>query len=66
MDRGRVVYLLAEVYVLALLAGATLTVAWLLAADVPTGPPELAGLWFAVGGFGVLLLVMFVLLTVSR
>ncbi|QDX39582.1 hypothetical protein [Salarchaeum sp. JOR-1] len=55
MDRGRAIYRFAELYVATLVVAALLTAGWLVLPNI-AGAPELAGVWFAVGGFGVLVL----------
>ncbi|MGB9986272.1 hypothetical protein [Salarchaeum japonicum] len=59
MDKGRAIYRFAELYVAALVFAALLTAGWLALPNI-TGAPELAGVWFAVGGFGVLVLFLIV------
>ncbi|MFB6154193.1 MAG: hypothetical protein ABEJ27_08075 [Halodesulfurarchaeum sp.] len=65
MNVGRVIYLLARVYVgIIALIGAG-TVIWLLIPRrLATAP--VAGIWFAVSGFGALVLVTIVLVHFSR
>ncbi|MFB6125027.1 MAG: hypothetical protein ABEJ59_03620 [Halanaeroarchaeum sp.] len=65
MDVGQFIYDLARVYVLALALAGVLTVVWLFRTDVTDALP-LAGLWFAVGGFGALVLVTVLLVQYSR
>lgn len=65
MDIGRALYLLAEVYVLVLVIISAVTVAWVF--DFFEGPDaQLAGIWFAISGFGVLVLITFLLVHYSR
>ncbi|MFB6070316.1 MAG: hypothetical protein ABEJ76_04770 [Halanaeroarchaeum sp.] len=65
MDLGGLVYDLVRLYVLGLVLAAALTVAWLFRGDVGS-QPGVAGIWFAVGGFGVLVLGTFLLVQFSR
>ncbi|MFB6081443.1 MAG: hypothetical protein ABEJ67_01345 [Halanaeroarchaeum sp.] len=65
MDVGGLLYDLARFYVLALVVAAVLTVAWLFRSDIGASP-GVAGLWFAVGGFGILVIVTFLLVQYSR
>lgn len=59
MDSGRAIYRLAEIYVAVLVFAALLTAGWLVLPNI-AGAPELAGVWFAVGGFGLLVLFIIV------
>ncbi|GAA0654593.1 hypothetical protein [Salarchaeum japonicum] len=59
MDRGRAIYRFAELYVATLVFAALLTAGWLALPNI-AGAPELAGVWFAVGGFGMLVLLLIV------
>lgn len=65
MDVGQAVYTLVEVYVTVLVLVSLLTVAWLLELFRVMNL-QLAGLWFGVGGFGVLVVTTFVLVHVTR
>lgn len=65
MDSGRVILTLARIYSIALVTIAFLTLLWILNPTVENSP-EVAGLWFAVGGFGMLVGVTFVLVHLSR
>lgn len=65
MDRVRVAYDVVRAYVYTLLLAAAATVVWLLAPQIAEAP-QVAGLWFAVGGFGVLALVTFLLAQYAR
>jgi len=65
MNVGQLVYDLARLYVLALVAAALLTVTWLFRSDIGSSP-DVAGIWFAVGGFGVLVIATFLLVQYSR
>jgi len=60
MDRVRLAYDAVRAYVYALVVGAVVTVGWLLAPRVADAP-QVAGLWFAIAGFGVLVLATFAL-----
>ncbi|MFB6266512.1 MAG: hypothetical protein ABEI31_02535 [Halodesulfurarchaeum sp.] len=65
MDVGRVIYLLARVYVAFIALIGVGTVLWLL---TPTrvATAQVAGIWFAVSGFGALVLVTVLLVHFSR
>ncbi len=65
MDRVRVAYDVVRAYVYTLLLVAAATVVWLLAPQIAEAP-QVAGLWFAIGGFGVLVLVTFLLAQYTR
>ncbi|MCG1002715.1 MULTISPECIES: hypothetical protein [Halobacterium] len=65
MDRLRFAYDAVRAYVYVLLFVGVGTVVWLLAPQV-VAAPEVAGLWFAVGAFGALVLVVFVLAQFTR
>lgn len=65
MDAGRVILVLARAYSLALVFIAVLTLLWLLDPNV-SGSPQVAGLWFAVGGFGMLVAMTFLIVHLSR
>lgn len=65
MDAGRVILTLARAYTLALFVIAILTLVWILNPTVVRSP-EVAGLWFAIGGFGALVGLTFVLVQLSR
>lgn len=65
MDLGRALYHLAEVYVVGLLIISVVTIAWVF--DLFESPDaQLAGIWFALSGFGFLVLITFLLIHVSR
>lgn len=65
MDRVRVAYDLLRAYVYALVLLAVGTVVWILSPQIADAP-QVASLWFAVGGFGLLVLVTFALTQYSR
>lgn len=65
MDRGRAIYRFAELYVFALVVAALLTIVWLVAPSV-AAVPQLAGIWFAVGGFGLLVVLMLGFMAYTR
>lgn len=65
MDRVRLAYDLVRAYVYALVLAGVGTVVWLVAPEVAAAP-EVASLWFAVSGFGLLVLVTFVLTQYSQ
>ncbi|MFW6003941.1 MAG: hypothetical protein ACOCPT_05920 [Halanaeroarchaeum sp.] len=65
MDVGRLVVSLARAYVVALVLVAAITVLWIVS-STPRGPTAVAALWFAVAGFGVLVLVIVGVVEVSR
>lgn len=65
MDRVRLGYDLVRAYVYALVLAAAATVAWVLAPRVAR-TPEVASLWLAVAGFGLLVLLTFVLTQYGR
>lgn len=60
MDSGRLIYRLTEAYVVLLAIGAVVTVVWLYVPRIAASP-TLAGLWFAIGGFGALVAVTVIL-----
>ncbi|MDR5657081.1 MAG: hypothetical protein ACQEQJ_08545 [Halobacteriota archaeon] len=61
MDYGRAFYIAARVYVWGLLLAGVATISVLF---LPSGlpSPRLAGIWFALGGFGSLVLVTAILI----
>lgn len=65
MDVGRLVYDLTRAYVYGLVLASAATILWLWRA---TGgaTTSLAGIWFAVGGFGALVLLTILLVQYSR
>ncbi|MGB9963420.1 hypothetical protein [Halobacterium sp. CBA1126] len=65
MDRVRLAYDAVRAYVYALLLAGAVTVVWLLAPEVAE-TPQVSGLWFALAGFGVLVLVTFLLAQYTR
>lgn len=65
MDTGRVILTLARAYSLALVTIGMLTLLWLFNPNVSQSP-QVAGLWFAVGGFGMLVAMTFVIVHLSR
>ncbi len=65
MDFGRAVLLIVEIYVVALLVISAVTVAWVFDLFQQTDF-RIAGIWFAVTGFGFLVFVTFVLIHLSR
>jgi preprotein translocase subunit SecY len=65
MDRVRLGYDFLRAYVYALVLASAGTVAWLFMPDFASAP-EVAGIWFAVGGFGLLVLVTFTLTQYTR
>lgn len=65
MDRVRLAYDFVRAYVYALALAAAATVVWLLSPSVARAP-QVAGLWFAVAGFGALVLVTFALTQYGR
>lgn len=65
MDTGRVILVLARAYSLVLVVLAAVTLLWLVNPDLSESP-QVAGLWFAVGGFGLLVAMTFVIVHLSR
>lgn len=65
MDTGRVILTLARTYSLTLVVIAVLTVLWLFNPNIKQSP-QVAGLWFAVGGFGLLVGMTFLIVHLSR
>lgn len=65
MDLGHTVYTAAQVYVSVLFVGALVTVAWMFGL-FNRGNAQVAGIWFAVSGFGVLVLITIALIHLSR
>jgi len=65
MDPVRLGYDLVRAYVYALVLAAVGTALWLVAPDVAASP-EVASVWLAVAGFGMLVLVTFVLTQYAR
>lgn len=65
MDAVRLGYDLVRAYVYALVLGAVATAVWFVAPDLAASP-EIASVWFAIAGFGLLVLVTFALTQYSR
>jgi len=65
MDIGRVILTLVRVYVIALIVAGALTTLWILNPSLGASP-EVAGLWFAIGGFGLLVVLTVFLVHFSR
>lgn len=65
MDRVRLAYDFVRAYVYALVFAGAATAVWLASPSV-ADVPQVAGLWFAVGGFGALVLAVFALTQYSR
>jgi len=65
MDRVRVAYDFLRAYVYALVIGAVVTVLWLASPQIADAA-EVASIWFAIGFFGVLVLVTFLLTQYAR
>lgn len=65
MDPVRLGYDLVRAYVYTLVLVAVLSVVWLAAPRV-AATPDVASLWFAVAGFGGLVLLTFLLTQYSR
>jgi hypothetical protein len=65
MDGVRIAYDLVRAYVYALVLAALATVLWVASPRIAQAP-QVASLWFAVGGFGSLVLVTFVLTQYAR
>ena len=65
MNGGRVVLVAARAYSLVLVLLGLLTVLWVLNPSIGESP-QVAGLWFAVGGFGLLIALTFVIVQLSR
>ncbi|SEV98824.1 hypothetical protein [Halobacterium jilantaiense] len=65
MDAVRLGYDLVRAYVYALVLGAVATVVWFLAPEL-AATPQVASVWFAIAGFGLLVLVTFLLTQYSR
>lgn len=65
MNVGRVILQLATAYSITLVIVAILTLLWIINPSVGKSP-EIAGLWFALGGFGVLVALTIALVHLSR
>ncbi|MFB6113699.1 MAG: hypothetical protein ABEJ58_06305 [Halodesulfurarchaeum sp.] len=65
MDLGRLIYAVAQVYVLGLVLASIVSLAWLF--DLFQRPsPDIAVLWLAGAGFGALVLLSVLLVQFSR
>lgn len=65
MNTGRVILALGRAYSLVLVVVALATLLWLLNPNISESP-QVAGLWFAVGGFGMLVGMTFIIVHLSR
>ncbi|MFC3478856.1 hypothetical protein [Halobacterium litoreum] len=65
MDRVRLGYDLVRAYVYALVLAAVLTALWFVAPRVAAAP-DVASVWFAVAGFGALVVLVFALTQYGR
>lgn len=65
MDAGRVILTIARVYSALLVTLGLLTVVWVLNPTIGKSP-QVAGLWFAIGGFGLLVGMTLFLVHASR
>lgn len=65
MDRVRLGYDLVRAYVYALVVATVLSAVWLAAPRI-AATPDVASLWFAVAGFGGLVLLTFLLTQYGR
>jgi len=65
MDVVRLGYDLVRAYVYALVLGSVATVVWLVAPDLAASP-QVASVWFAIAGFGLLVLLTFGVTQLSR
>lgn len=65
MDAGRLVVSLAWTYVVSLVLVAAVTVLWLVT-SMGRGPSAVGGLWFAVAGFGTLVIAIVAVVEASR
>lgn len=65
MDAGHVILTLARVYSALLVTLGLLTIIWVLNPAIGESP-EVAGLWFALGGFGLLVGLTLYLVHASR
>lgn len=65
MDGVRFAYDIVRAYVYALVLASIATIIWLASPQIAAAP-RVAGLWFAVGGFGTLVLVTFGLTQYAR
>lgn len=64
MDAWWLLYRLLQAYVVALFVVGVGTAGWLVLPRM-TGSPQVAGIWFAVGGFGLLVLVTLLVIEVA-
>lgn len=65
MDVGRVVYAVTQVYVGTLLVISAITLAWIFDLFEQT-QVRVAGIWFGVSGFGVLVVLTILMVHFSR
>ena len=65
MDRVRLGYDLVRAYVYALVLAAVFTALWFVAPRVAAAP-DVASVWFAVAGFGALVVLVFALTQYGR
>jgi hypothetical protein len=65
MEVGRVLYRLAQAYAALLVAAGVGTALWLVGPRL-VSTPTVAGAWFAVGGFGAVLLAWVAFVVLSR
>ncbi|MFB6071486.1 MAG: hypothetical protein ABEJ88_00800 [Halobacterium sp.] len=65
MDAVRLGFDLLRAYVYALVGGAVLTAMWLAAPQVAEAP-EVASVWFAIAGFGLLVVLTLVVTHYGR
>lgn len=65
MDPVRLGYDLVRAYVYALVLGSVATVVWLAAPEL-ADTPRVASVWFAIAGFGLLVLLTFGVTQYSR
>lgn len=65
MDVSRVLYILAELYVIGLVIVSIVTFAWVFGVFEQAGV-RVAGIWFSIAAFGVLVFVTFLLVHLSR
>jgi hypothetical protein len=65
MRPGRLVYRIGQVYALLLVAVGVATALWVVGPRLVESP-MVAGMWLAVGGFGLVLLLLLVMVLASR
>lgn len=65
MDVGSVVLRVARMYTVGLFVLAVLTLVWVVD-PIVAWTPEIAGVWFALGGFGALVALTLLLVQLSR